>query len=281
MKMKRYPSFMVPYVGLIKRVEVDSLLQYGDFSVARRVDRPFSSDDIKILSDGTGIVKQDSSLLSDFFERIPNMSMTMLRQEFPISSAKYDLKMRSADDDWNGRVVRPWSYRKKAIRVRNCYLMVYMAKGLHGKPSKHQARFENIKDAQDKQDYYEGLKDAIVTNNFGRKKYYKGTGRIFLKHSPTALNYWHYELELDKSEGGTVTGVKYNPEEKPEQMNLKQSFVNFVWETYICKHFWVDKNPCKNDIPMACFLDSGVSDYRRQMYERLNKCLFSLVPIAI
>lgn len=102
MKLKRYPSFMVPYVGLIKRVEVDSLLQYGDFSVARRIDKSFSTEDIKILSDGSGIVKQDSSLLSDFFKRIPNMSLTMLRLEFPISSAKYDLKMRTTDDDWNG-----------------------------------------------------------------------------------------------------------------------------------------------------------------------------------
>lgn len=281
MKMKRYPSFMVPYFGLIKRVDVDSLLQYGDFPVARRIDRPFNSDDIKILSDGTGIVKQDSSLFSDFFERIPNMSMTMLRREFPLSSAKYDLRMRPTDDDWNGRLVRPCPYRKKAIKVKDCYLMVYMAKGLHGKPSKHQARFENIKEAQDKQDYYEGLKDDIVTNNFERKKYYKGTGRIFLRHSPTALNYWHYELELDKSEGGTVKGVKYNPNEKPEQMNLKPSFVTFVWETYLCKHFWVDENPCANDIPMTCFINNGVSNFRRQMAARLNKCLFSVMPIAI
>lgn len=281
MKMKRYPSFMVPYVGLIKRVEVDSLLQHGDFSVARRVDRSFSTEDIKILSDGSGIVKQDSSLLSDFFESIPNMSLTMLRQEFPISSAKYNLKMKPRDDDWNGRIVRPWSYRKKAIKVRDCFLMIYKANSLHGKPSKHQARFENIKDAQNKQDYYEGLKDAIVTNNFGKKKFYKGTGRIFLKHSPTVLNYWHYELELDKSEGGTIKGVKYNPKENPEQMNLKQSFVNFVWETYFCKHFWVDMNPCESDIPMACFLDSRVPDYRRRMNDRFNKCLFSIVPIAV
>lgn len=159
--------------------------------------------------------------------------------------------------------------------------MVYKASSLHGKPTKHQARFDNIKEAQNKQDYYEGLKDDIVTNNFERKKYYQGTGCIFLRHSPTALNYWHYELELEKSEGGTVKSVNYNPNEKPEQMNWKPSFVTFVWETYLCKHFWVDRNPCENDIPMAFFLDSGVSNYRRQMNDRFNKCLFSIVPIAI
>lgn len=271
---------MVPYVGLIRKVDVGSLLTHGDFAVARRVDRPFCSKDIKILSDGTGIVKQDSSLLSDFFERIPYMSMTMLRQEFPITSAKYDLKMKPTDDDWNGGVVFPCRYWRKAIKKSDCFLMVYNAKALHGKPSKHQARFENIKEAQVNQDYYEGLKDDIVANNFGRKKYYKGTGRIFLRHSPTALNYWHYELELDKSEGGTVKGVKYNPNEKPEQMNLKPSFVTFVWETYLCKHFWVDKNPCENDIPMSCFINNGVSNFRRQIAVRLNRCLFSAVPIV-
>lgn len=281
MKMKCYPSFMVPYVGLIRKVEVGSLLKHGDFAVARRVDRPLSSKDIKTFSDGSGIVRQDSLLLSDFFERIPYMSMTMLRQEFPITSAKYDLKMRPTDDDWNGGVVFPCQYWHKAIKKSDCFLMVYKAKNLHGMPSQHQARFDNIIDAQNQQDYYEGLKDDIVTNNFRSKKYYKGTGRIFLRHSPTALNYWHYELELTKSEGGAVKGVKYKANEKPEQMNLKQSFVNFVWETYLCKHFWVDKNPCENDIPMTCFIDKKVSCFKRQMSERLNKCLFATMPISI
>ncbi len=281
MKMKRYPSFMVPHIGLNKMVEVDSLLKYGDFAVARRVDRHFCPKDIKILSDGSGIVKQDSSLLSDFFERIPYMSMTMLRQEFPISSAKFDLKMRKYIDDWNGKLVKPWTYRKKAIIVEDCFLMVYKAKSLHGKPSKHQARFDNKIEAQNLQDYYEGLKDDIVTNNFERKKIYKGSGRIFLRHSPTALNYWHYELELEKSEGGAVKSVKYKPKEDAAQMNLKPSFVNYVWETYLCKHFWVDLNPCEKDIPMTCFIDKGVSHFNKRMAVRLNKCLFSAVPIAI
>ena len=135
MKMKRYPSFMVPYVGLIRKVEVENLLKHGDFAVARRVDRPFSSKDIKILSDGSGIVKQDSPLLSDIFERIPDMSMTMLRQEFPISSSKYDLRMRPTADDWNGGVIIPCLYYRKAIKKSDCFLMVYKAKGLHGRPS--------------------------------------------------------------------------------------------------------------------------------------------------
>lgn len=280
MKIKPYPSFMVPYVGLVKRVEVDRLLQHGDFSVARRVDKSFNETDIKMLGD-TGFVRKDSSLHEEIFNRIPKLSMTMLRQEFPISSAKYDLKIRPSDDDWSGGVVCPLRYWHKAIKKSNCFLMVYRAMCIHGRPARYQTKFASRQDAEKVQDNYEGLKDDIVTNNFKKSNYYQATGIIELKHSPTALNYWHYELILEKSEGGTVNSVEYNSKTEPAKMNLRQSFVNYVWETYLCKHFWVDKNPCENDIPMACFLDSGVSDYRRQMNERLNKCLFSLVPIAI
>lgn len=280
MKMKRYPSYMVPYVGLNKRVEVDILLKYGDFSVARRVDKDFDETDIKMLGD-TGIVRKDSSLQEEIFSRIPKLSMTMLRRDFPISLAKYDLKMRPRDDDWNGRVVCPLRYWRKAIIKKNSFLMVYRAKSIHGQPAKYQTKFASRQDAEKVQDTYEELKDDIITNSFKKSNYYKATGIIKLKHSPTALNYWHYELILEKGEGGIVNSVEFKPKTEPPKMNLKQSFVNYVWETYLCKHFWVDVNPCQNDIPITCFLDSGVSDHRRQMAERLNKYLFFVVPIAI
>lgn len=280
MKRHCYPSFMVPYTGLIREVNVDNLLECGDFALARRIDKPFSSKDIKIFSDGSGIVTHDASLISDLFEHTPNMSMTMLRKEYPIYTAMYDLHMKSSDDDWNGGGVKPWKYRNKARKVRDCFLMVYKATCLHGMPSKYQTRFENLKEAQDKQEYYEMLKDDIVTSNFKKSNFYKGTGHISLRHSPTALNYWHYELVLVKTDGDTVRNVKYEKDKKPEQMNLKQSFVNYVWNAYLCKNFWVNNNPCKDDIPMSCFFDKRVCNFKRQIAEGMNKCMFSIVPIV-
>lgn len=186
--MKRYPSCMVPTLALL-------------ISVAQRVDKSVDKRDIVMLGD-TGIVKKDSPLHEEIFKRTPKLSMTMLRQEFPISSAKYDLKTRPTNDDWNGGVVSPLQYWRKAIKKRNCFLMVYWAISVHGQPAKYQSKFATRHEAEKVQDTYEGLKDDIVTNKFKKSNYYKAIGTIVLKHSPTALNYWHYELILEKGEGG-------------------------------------------------------------------------------
>lgn len=280
MTMKRYPSYMVPYIGLSPNVNVDELKGSCEFAIARRVDKPFCESDIKLMPDGTGIVRADSPLRGETFERVPNLSMTLLRHAKPISSAQYSLDMKSPKDNWTGGMVNPWMYRGKATKVNDCYLMVYLLGNLHGQPAPYQRRFNKRTDAVSVQDKYDNLKDDILKNSFSTKTLYNATGRILLKHSPTTLNYWHFELKLEKSEGGFVESVKYKEGEDPAKMNMRPSFVKYVLDNYLFKMFWVDYNPCNQDISDSCFYDRKVCYIKRWAAEFMNRCVFAMVPIV-
>lgn len=282
MKMYCYPSCMVPYIGLKSDVKVDNLINVGDFAIARRSDRPYSDNDIKQMADGCCIVRSDSDLREDpvLFKRVPSLSMTMLRQDYPICYAKYNLNMKPQEDEWIDSIVKPWKLKGCANMVEDCYLMVYLATNLHNQPIPYQRKFEKREDAKNVEDYYEDLKDALVHNRFTKKSFYKAIGQILLKHSPTLLNYWHYELKLKTSEGGFVNTVKYKSDTAPDQLNYRESFVTYVQDNYLFKHFWVDKNPCQTDLPLSCFYDDRVNIVERWIANILNNILFASIPIT-
>ena len=280
MSMKCYPSCMVPRVGLKHDVKVEELLKLGDVAFARRVDRSLSQKDVRRMADGTCIVPADSDLREDTFKRIPFLSVTMLRRAFPLEYAKYDLKMKSPDDDWKGGFVWPWKNKRRATRVVNSYLMVYKASLLHNQPAKYQRRFDSREEAELLKDDYDGLAEALIHNEFTKKSYYHSLGTISLMHSPTLLNYWHYELKLENREGKVIKKVEYKDGQDPEEMNMNASFVNYVWDHFLCKLFWVDENPCIPDIPLSFFCDNKIGKFRRVVAAWINKCLFAFVPIV-
>lgn len=266
---------MVPRVGLWKDVKVDELRQNGDMAVARRVDRIIEKKEVRRMSDGTYVVRMDSALHDETFVRIPNMSMTMLRRLFPIDSAKYDLKMRPKVDDWKGGMVNPWTNRGKAIRLRNACLMVYKISSLQNQPAEYQRKFENKNLAEQVQQNYKGLKEDISQKKFKRSIYYEGVGHIYLKHSPTRLNYWHFELILENAEGEAINSVKITGDQK----NMRPTFVEYVWNHFLNKQFWIDENPC-DDIPESSFFDLEVCGIKRWAAEIMNKIMFASVPIV-
>lgn len=266
---------MVPHVGLRKDVQVDDLRQKGDMAVARRVDRAFDAKEFRKMADGTYVVRMDSTLHDETFERIPNMSMTMLRQSFPVESAKYDLKMKPKIDDWTGRMVNPWPNRGKAIKSKDAFLMVFKASSLHNMPAEYQRKFDSKKLAEQVQDNYRGLKDDISRGGYQNSNYYGGTGHIYLKHSPTKLNFWHYELILENAEGEVINSVKRTGDQK----NMRPTFVEYVWNHFLNKQFWIDENPCE-DIPEKCFHDQEVCGIERWAAEIMKKMVFASVPIV-
>lgn len=280
MKKACYPSCMVPYTGLNPDVNVDELLTHGDFSVARRVDREFSADDIRRMSDNTCIVRADSTLRDETISRIPNLSTTMLRLSFPLQAVMLDVKMKSPDDNWKGGMINARRFCGRAIKPKASYLMVYKAKLIHRKPVDYQRKFERREEAIPVQNCYDGLEEDIVKSKFTKSKFYHGFGLMWLKHSPTKLNYWHYELKLENSEGKLIKDAKYKPVDDAEKRNMKQSFIEYVWDNYLYKHFWVDMNPCKADIAMSHFYDGRVCFARRLAASYLTKCLFGIVPIV-
>ncbi len=276
--MHCYPSFMVPYIGLNPKVSVDALLVYSDFAIARRIDQPYSDTDFQKMADGLYYVKNESSLHDEFFERIPKLSVTMLRCEYPIETAKYKLKMKPRKDDWKGNiVVWPWKHWFQAIMMNESYLIVYKASRLQNQPIKYQRKFNNKKEAEELKEYYEELDDALITNKFTKETRYTGIGKIFLEHSPTMLNYWHYELKLEDSEGKEIDKVKIPAS---GEINKKQDFVEYVWKNFLSKRLRIDKNPCCEDIPYKCFYDNMYGSRKRQGKRIINKCLFSIFPIA-
>ena len=280
MKMTCYPSCMVPHTGLNPDVNVDELLTHGDFSVARRVDREFCGDDIRRMSDNTCIVRADSTLREETISRIPNLSTTMLRLSFPLPTAMLDVKMKSPNDDWNGGIIDARRFRGRAIRLKASYLMVYKASLIHRKPVDYKRSFEKRKEAIPVQNCYDELEEDIVKNKFTKSKLYHGFGQIWLKHSPTKLNYWHYELKLENSEGQFIKDAKYKPVDDAAKRNMKQSFIEYVWDNYLYKHFWVDMNPCKTDIAISHFYDGRICFMRRWAAATMTRCLFGFVPIV-
>ena len=141
--------------------------------------------------------------------------------------------------------------------------------------------FERKDEAIQVQNCYDGLEEDIVKNKFTKSKFYHGLGQIWLKHSPTKLNYWHYELKLENSESQLIKDAKYKSVDDAEKKNMKQSFIEYVWDNYLYKHFWVDMNPCKADLEMSNFHDGRVCFARRWAASYLTKCLFGMVPIVV
>lgn len=279
--MRCYPSCMVPYTGLNPGVKVDELLEYGDFAVARRVDKEFSSEDIKRMSDNTCIVRGDSTLRGEILGRIPNLSTTMVRNAYPIQVAQFDVKMNPQDDHWEGGLVNVCSFRGRVFKPKVSYLMVYRVKQIHRQPVNYQRKFESKKEAELIQKGYKDLENDIITNKFTRSKFYKGIGHIWLAHSPTKLNYWHFELKLETSEGEFIENAKYKPVEDKTQRNMKQSFIEYVWDNFLYKHFWINTNPCEKDLALSCFFDDNICCTRRWIAAKMTNCLFELVPIVI
>lgn len=280
MKVTCYPSCMIPFPGLILEVEVDRLLEHGGFSIARRVDKKFSSDDIIQMSDGSCSVRLDSTLREETLLRIPNLSTTMLRNAYSLQPAMYVVKMKSPEDDWKGGIVHACKFMGKAFKPNVSYLMVYLANNIQRQPVNYQRKFENRMEAESNQEYYEDLKNDIVANKFTKGTFYKGNGLIRIKHSPTMLNYWHFEIKLVNSKGEIIENAYYKPAKVPSQRNMKQSFVEYVWDNYLCKHFWVNKNPCETDLAMSLFEDNSICSLKRWVASHWTKCIFNVIPIV-
>lgn len=270
--MCQYPSYMIPFLGLNPKVKIDDLMKYGDFSVARRVDASLSEAGVIIKPDGSGIVKADSPLReqTSFLERIPNLSMTMMRQDHSISSAKFHVEMEAGVDDWKGGIVKLSKFKGKAKLIDNCFLMVYKASLIHEKPAHYQRKFTSFEEADSVKEFYDDLKDQIVANKFTKSTFYKAVGQILLQHSPTMLNYWHYELKLKNSEGEYIERVKFKNNDATAQMNMRPSFVIYVLEHFLFKFFWVDLNPCGVDIPYSCFFDKKMPSIIRWLADKYN-----------
>ena len=80
---------------------------------------------------------------------------------------------------------------------------------------------------------------------------------------------------------GLVNTAKYKPDTAPDQLNYRESFVSYVLDNYLFKHFWVDKNPCETDIPLSCFYDDRVNVVERWAANIMNNILFASIPIAL
>ena len=205
----------------------------------------------------------------------------MLRLSFPLQASMLDVKMKSPDDDLKCGLINAPSFCGRVIQPKASCLMVYKAKLIHRKPVDYQRKFERKDEAIQVQNCYDGLEEDIVKNKFTKSKFYHGLGQIWLKHSPTKLNYWHYELKLENSESQLIKDAKYKSVDDAEKKNMKQSFIEYVWDNYLYKHFWVDMNPCKADLEMSNFHDGRVCFARRWAASYLTKCLFGMVPIVV
>lgn len=242
-----YSCKFIPYKGLKTEVDVGVLLDNADFSIARRCD--YSTDILRKCGDSY-LIPQDSNILEEFYERLPSMSMTYVYDEESLESASYRLH-KPACDKWNGENVNLVDCKNSIEKKDPCFQLVFSAKKLHNISIPYSKKFGSLED----------FVKHNIEEAFAKDKTYPVVGKIILQHSPTQLNYYHFELMLLDDNGNPLKNVSSlqkalaNPHSK---INGRDCFALYVLDQ-MTKYFEVNHAfDGTSSLPESLFCDNGV-----------------------
>lgn len=247
-----YSYKLIPYKGLKTMVDVDALLNTSDFSLARRVDIPFSESRI-VDCCGSYVIPDDAPFMADLFHRVPSMSMTFVDDDETFEAASYHL-CDLACGDWNGENINFSNYNETIEKKENCFQLIYSAKHLHNVEIPYVRKFLKESD----------MIDCRIQEKFDKNTEYDVKGITILKHSPKNLNYRHFELILKDAEGKTVTSSKISSyldaRKDPISKSGRNKFVLFVLDNLLKTDFDICIPDQANPIPEKVFFDIGVEN---------------------
>ena len=267
-----YSCKMIPYQGLKIKAEVDVLLEKSDFSLARRIDKPLAESGID-CSCGVPVIPLSAPLLDEFYYRIPSMSMTFVDDEETCEAASYKL-CELARDNWNGENIDFSNYENAIEKKGNCFQIIYSAKNLHKREIPYVRKFQKQSE----------MIECKIQDLFKKDKKYDVKGSIFLEHSPTNLNYRHFELKLQDAQGKIIKsgGISSYPESGKNETSKsgRDCFTRYVLKNFLAKDFTIDKIPEEAScLPESIFFDDSFSDEVREKNRNQTKELFFFVKI--
>lgn len=279
-----YPYTLVPYKGLIRKMDFSAIIDNGeDFSVARRFDGK-AEDFLVELSPEYYVFRNTDDTLETLYKEIPQLSMTIMGAMTGFDDMKY-IQHDNARVDWDGTTHQVTDFINSVSIVNEYFCVVYRASAVHRQPVEYEKRFES------KEDFMKNMRfinlsmsdnERIILNNFQNKtRYPMQNGRLELVHRPTMLNYWHVELMVlpaSLREEDRLRNVKYKKDRNPQEYNAKELMVRFVWKTYLCQNFDLMTNRVGN-FPMEYSFDKNVSDEERLRNAESIRIMYSTTPI--
>lgn len=254
--MEYYPHYMVPYEGLNPECDVCDLLQISDFVLARRVDYNFK--DAKLGTVGPYYtLSADSPVISEFYKRIPFMSMTMMGVAAGVKDAAY-IQSAPGSDTWTDGLVKAEDYIGKVKVSSNCFQIIYIASNLHLQPVMYVKKYGSLKEAKEESNLMvDEQKNKVIQNRFQRTDLFDFKGQLLLKHSPSHLNYWHFELVLKYANGKDVKNLTPDFLNSDKEPVGKDSFAVFVFNHYLRKNLIIDKIPFETSLSLSDFYIKG------------------------
>lgn len=307
MSLGIYPYKLVPYEGLIRSIDFESIFNEGDdFFIARRISgKP--EDLVKYLSSEDVIFKDEESILIDIFSEIQSLSMTIMGGGAVSTDMKFEQK-GEAKEDWKGKTLYPFSFKGLVNTTENYFTIVYKAESLHNQPIRYQQKFEKKTDFEKNINNIEHNEENanILLKNFKKSNQYEmSPGQLQVKHKPTNLNYWHAELNLLPSDLldpikntklcdylKKLKQKKENPSsvshadlsEAKEKLNYKQQMCLFVWKTYLSTNFSVydESFNKKNNVsfPKRLIVDKRIIKIKRIINKYRVMCSYKIIPIV-
>ena len=211
----KYPYNILPCKKYKIKLDIDILIYINDVFISRLSNLSREESFITIFN--------QKLLNDDAIDniRIANLSVNLIGGKFKKNHTKFLAKGDGAKM-WNGDLVYLVDYLKDYEYYKDRGIIFIDAKkihnielpyNLHSDPNLHKevAKFQDV------------VGNCRVITNIPKQEI-KVIGKIFLKHSPTNLNYWHLELKVENYSETIID----NPKKNSDKRFLEQVFTNII-----------------------------------------------------
>jgi hypothetical protein len=245
----KYPSGLVPYIGLVRKIEIPDLTKPENcFDVARRIRK----DKLELIDLEDDYFIIPFAMRSDFFESrdVPDLSMNIMCRDSRPEGVNYN-QLGIAHDKWDKKTVIPHKYAK-FVKHEDTVALVFKASDFHKKTIPYYKAILKKKDFDDLVSYMDKEDEQtqqLLNAQFASGNKYKVQGCMELEHKPTMMNYWHVTLVLHEAGGKIV---------KKAQSEAQRSMCKFVIDHVLATKGIIDKKGCKFLNPIY-YLDTEVN----------------------
>ena len=179
-----YPSDIIPQSGFKLSIDIDGLLNaQSDILFSRRIDK----DVLDCEYFGGKIMVESEDITDDY----KNLSLNLLGGLFENEKHLHFRQMKPGTDAWDGKDVDMEKYSTCFEIKRPCFPIYLKAIDLHNQKFPYRRHIGKLKDYNDIQN---NIIDRTLDVFHGEDDYtFEGTVKIV--HSPTMLNYWHFEVK--------------------------------------------------------------------------------------
>lgn len=220
----KYPYSILPKTSFKIEMNFDDLIENHSIFVLRRSDLP-ENETFHTFKDGS-IILNDDSIEN---KRVPDLSLNLMGGIFKKSHSIY-IAIKEGIKPWKGEKV----YLSEQIlnyEINDSFGSIFInANELHNKSIPYNIPSNiNLHKEIKKFEGVLGISENIISNTPPDK--IKLKGRIYFKHDPLKLNYWHIEMKIEDFKNITLKKVGNSSNER------------FVEELF---NNWIKINSCPN-----------------------------------